>query len=193
MMDEGKVRFALALLEGRLHKAVGGKRCGCGACGHWVAVAARHAGLTREELAAVLPAPATPTRRRGRAGRPWSVRIRCHPRPGTRRRRPGGAGNPVVAPASPPVTSPAACRGSPLSGADRGHPVLEGHRSYWWSHHRRRATTAAVAPRRRPPFAACYFGRTPAAVRTARYRAVTQCAGVRAVAHIATALGCGSR
>ncbi len=195
MMDEGKVRFALALPEGRLHKAVGGKRCGCGACGHWVAVAACHAGLAREELEAVSPAPAKPTRRRGRAGvqgaftsaTPAAIRVRG---------RDVDAREGLAIPCRACITPRDTARGvsgSPLSGDDRGHPVLGGHRSYSWSHHRRRATTAAWrrAVGHRLPFVVS--AEHPATARTARYRAVTQCAGVRAVAHIATALACGSR
>jgi hypothetical protein len=75
MVDKGKLRFALALIEGRLHPAVGGKRCGCGACAHWVAVAARRAGLPLEDLQAALPPAAKPRSKRPRTPRPWSVRI----------------------------------------------------------------------------------------------------------------------
>jgi hypothetical protein len=52
MGEEGRLRFALAILTGRLHQAVGDKRCGCGKCAHWVAVAARRAGVPREHLEA---------------------------------------------------------------------------------------------------------------------------------------------
>jgi len=75
MVEDGKIRFALALLEGRLHKAVGDKRCGCGPCAHWVAVAALHAGVPRESLEAALPPAAKPQRGRRRASRAWTVRI----------------------------------------------------------------------------------------------------------------------
>ena len=75
MVEDGKLRFALALLEGRLHKAVGGKRCGCGKCAHWVVVAAQRAGLAREVLEAALPQAARPQRPRPRAARGWSVQI----------------------------------------------------------------------------------------------------------------------
>jgi hypothetical protein len=78
MSDDGKaarVRFALALMEGRVHKAVGDKRCGCGKCAHWVAVAAERAGLRREDLVAVLPPAAKPQRGRPRAPRTLQVRI----------------------------------------------------------------------------------------------------------------------
>jgi hypothetical protein len=74
-VDEDRLRFALALIEGRLHKAVGDKRCGCGQCAHWIAIAARRAGVTREDLEAALPAAAKPERPRSRAPREWRVRI----------------------------------------------------------------------------------------------------------------------
>jgi hypothetical protein len=78
MVGDGKSRFALALVEGRFHKAVGDKRCGCGQCAHWVAVVARRAGVSRERLEAALPPAAKPQReRRGCPGAPraWRVRI----------------------------------------------------------------------------------------------------------------------
>ena len=72
--DANRLRFALALIAGRLHKAVGDKRCGCGACAHWVTVAARRAGVRREDLEAALPPAAKPQRRR-RTPRQWTVPI----------------------------------------------------------------------------------------------------------------------
>ncbi len=75
MVEQGRLRFALALIEGRLHQAVGEKRCGCGQCAHWVSVTAQRAGVTREELEAALPPAAKPQRARSRAAREWRVRI----------------------------------------------------------------------------------------------------------------------
>ena len=78
MVDEGRaarVRFALALIEGRLHKAVGDKRCGCGKCAHWVTVAAQRAGLRREDLEAALPPAAQTAAPRPRVARTWQVPI----------------------------------------------------------------------------------------------------------------------
>jgi hypothetical protein len=69
MVEDGRLRFALTLIEGRLHKAVGDKRCGCGQCSHWIAFAARRSGVTRESLEAALPPPAKPERRRTRPKR----------------------------------------------------------------------------------------------------------------------------
>jgi len=69
MIEDRKLGFALALLEGRLHKALGDKRCGCGPCAHRVAVAARRAGVPREKLEAALPPAAKaeePSRSRSR-------------------------------------------------------------------------------------------------------------------------------
>jgi hypothetical protein len=74
-MEDAKLRFALALIEGRLHQAVGEKRCGCGQCAHWVVVSARRAGVSRERLEAALPPAARPQRGRARPQRAWSVRI----------------------------------------------------------------------------------------------------------------------
>ena len=74
MVEDGRLRFALTLIEGRLHKAMGDKRCGCGQCSHWIAVAARRSGVTLERLEAALPPPAKPERRRSRPPRP-GVRI----------------------------------------------------------------------------------------------------------------------
>ena len=74
MVQDPKLRFALALCVGRLHKAHGDKRCGCGPCAHWVAVAAKWAGVPRQRLEAALPAPAKPEPRRRR--RPQSMRGR---------------------------------------------------------------------------------------------------------------------
>lgn len=74
MVEDGRLRFALTLIEGRLHKAAGDKCSGCGQCSHWIAVAARRSGVTREHLEAALPPPAKPQRRRSRLARP-GVRI----------------------------------------------------------------------------------------------------------------------
>jgi Vault protein inter-alpha-trypsin domain len=74
MAQDGRLRFALTLVEGRLHKAVGDKRCGCGQCSHWIAFAAQRSGVTRERLEAALPPPAKPERRRSQPRRP-GVRI----------------------------------------------------------------------------------------------------------------------
>lgn len=70
MVEDGRLRFALTLIEGRLHKAAGDKCSGCGQCSHWIAVAARRSGVTREHLEAALPPPAKPQRRRSRLARP---------------------------------------------------------------------------------------------------------------------------
>lgn len=69
-MGDQQLRFALALVEGRLHTAVGDKRCGCGPCAHWVAVAARRPGIPRarpEEalLPSAKPEPSRRSRTRG--------------------------------------------------------------------------------------------------------------------------------
>ncbi|RUP25857.1 MAG: hypothetical protein EKK51_31505 [Mycolicibacterium sp.] len=61
-----RTEYALALVEGRLHKAVGDKRCGCGACAHQVAMAARRAGITAADLAAALAPVAKAERPRTR-------------------------------------------------------------------------------------------------------------------------------
>ena len=74
-MEEGRLRFALTLIEGRLHKAVGDKRCGCGPCAHWVTVAAQRAGVRREDLVAALPPVARQRRQRRAAPRRWRVPI----------------------------------------------------------------------------------------------------------------------
>jgi hypothetical protein len=67
------MRFALTQLKGRLHEAVGDKRCGCAPCAYWVAMAARSAGVDRRRLEAQLPPPAKPERRRRR---PAAMRVR---------------------------------------------------------------------------------------------------------------------
>jgi hypothetical protein len=69
MVEDGRLRFALKLIEGRLHKAVGDKRCGCGQCSHWIALAAQRSGVARERLEAALPPVAKPQRRRSRPHR----------------------------------------------------------------------------------------------------------------------------
>lgn len=75
MQEDNKLRIALALLTGRLHKAAGDKRCGCGLCAHWVALAARRTGVSREQLEAALPRPAKPEPHRARKPRAMRVRI----------------------------------------------------------------------------------------------------------------------
>lgn len=60
MAQDPEVRFALAIVAGRLHTANGDRRCGCGPCAHWVAIAAHRAGIPREYLESALP----PTPRR---------------------------------------------------------------------------------------------------------------------------------
>ncbi|HTQ22633.1 hypothetical protein [Mycobacterium sp.] len=74
-MEIGRLKFALALVEGRLHKAVGDKRCGCGQCAHWVTVAAQRAGIACDELEAALAPVAKPQRRRQRRPRPMGVQV----------------------------------------------------------------------------------------------------------------------
>lgn len=76
MGENTRIEKAIALTEGRLHTAVGDKRCGCGPCAHQVAMAARRAGVTQEQLQAALPPAA-------------------RPEPGARRRRPGGPLGPI--------------------------------------------------------------------------------------------------
>lgn len=60
MGENTRIQIAVALTEGRLHTAVGDKRCGCGPCAHQVVMAARRAGVTREQLEAALPPAARP-------------------------------------------------------------------------------------------------------------------------------------
>ncbi|OBJ98307.1 hypothetical protein A5746_12995 [Mycolicibacterium conceptionense] len=74
MGHNNRITFAIAQLQGRLHTAVGDKRCGCGLCGYWVARAARSAGTSRQTLEAHL-APAAKPRRHRRASRPLTSRI----------------------------------------------------------------------------------------------------------------------
>ena len=76
MVEQDKVRVALALVKGRLHTAVGGKRCACGQCAHQVAIAARRAGIPRQRLEAALAPVAGPDRpRRARKRAPLQARI----------------------------------------------------------------------------------------------------------------------
>src|SRR5262249_34835888 len=75
MVQDPKIRWALALVAGRLHKAEGGKRCGCGPCAHRVATAARIAGVPRKRLEAALPPVAKPEPRRPRRPRGMQVQI----------------------------------------------------------------------------------------------------------------------
>lgn len=73
--SDERVRFALTLIEGKLHRAAGDRRCGCGVCGYWVARAARTAGIARHRLEAALPPAAKPEPRRRRAPGPGRVQI----------------------------------------------------------------------------------------------------------------------
>lgn len=75
MVQDPKVRCALAMVSGRLHKAVGDKRCGCGACAHWIAIAAHRAGISRKHLEAALPPAAKPEPARRRKPQRLQVRI----------------------------------------------------------------------------------------------------------------------
>jgi len=72
---DNKVQQAKAFVEGRLHTAAGEKRCGCGPCAHWVAIAARRAGIRREQLEAALAPPARAERPQRRRPSPTGVRI----------------------------------------------------------------------------------------------------------------------
>lgn len=74
-MQDPKVRFARAILSGRLHSAHGDKRCGCGPCAHWVAMAARRVGIPRDRLETALPPAAKPEPPRRRKPRPMQARI----------------------------------------------------------------------------------------------------------------------
>lgn len=76
MAEQDKLRVAMALIGGRLHTAVGGKQCGCGQCSHQVAMAARRAGISRQQLETALAPVATPERARRRVRRePMRARI----------------------------------------------------------------------------------------------------------------------
>jgi len=76
MSEVSKLRFALALLTGRLHQAQGDKRCGCGPCAHRIALAAKQAGVSRQRLVAALPAAAKAhLARRPRSAHTMQVRI----------------------------------------------------------------------------------------------------------------------
>lgn len=74
MSKDPKLRFALALVTGRLHRAQGDKRCGCGPCAHRVALAARLAGVSRDRLEAALPPAAKPQPPRRRR-RPQAMQV----------------------------------------------------------------------------------------------------------------------
>lgn len=74
MLQDSRISFALARLEGRLHRAAGDKRCGCAQCAWWVAMAAKAAGVSREQLEDRLP-PRARSERRRRAARPMTTRI----------------------------------------------------------------------------------------------------------------------
>ncbi len=75
MVQDPNVRFALAIVAGRLHTANGNKRCGCGPCAHWVAIAARRAGIPREHLESALPPAAKPEPARRRKPQRLQARI----------------------------------------------------------------------------------------------------------------------
>jgi hypothetical protein len=75
MSDDNKIRVAKALLQGRLHQAVGDKRCGCGPCAHQIAMAARRAGVRRDALEAALLPVARPEPRHRRPRPSGRVRI----------------------------------------------------------------------------------------------------------------------
>lgn len=74
MEQDKRIAFALGQLKGRLHTATGDKRCGCGQCRYWVAMAARAAGVSRQRLEGHLPQAAKPERPR-RKPRPMTARI----------------------------------------------------------------------------------------------------------------------
>lgn len=73
MGENTGIEKAIALTEGRLHRAVGHKRCGCGPCAHQITVAARQAGVRREQLEAALPPAARPQPRPRRQRRRESL------------------------------------------------------------------------------------------------------------------------
>lgn len=76
MGEQDKLRVAMALIKGRLHPAAGDKRCGCGPCAHQVAMAARRAGVSRQQLEAALAPAAKPDRpRQARRRAPMQARI----------------------------------------------------------------------------------------------------------------------
>lgn len=74
MEQDKRIAFALDQLKGRLHTATRDKRCGCGQCRYWVALAARAAGVTRRRLESHLPQAAQPDRSRSKP-RPMTARI----------------------------------------------------------------------------------------------------------------------
>lgn len=74
MLQDSRISFGLARLAGRLHRAAGDKRCGCGQCAWWVALAANAAGVSRQQLEDRLPPPARSERKR-RPVRPMTARI----------------------------------------------------------------------------------------------------------------------
>lgn len=78
MRENSRIEIAVGLTRGRLHRAVGEKRCGCGPCAHQVVMAARRAGVTREQLEAALSPVARPEprpRRKDRTRRNSTVRF----------------------------------------------------------------------------------------------------------------------
>lgn len=78
MVTDQRLAYALAVVAGRLHTAVGEKRCGCGQCAYWVRLAALAAGISRVRLEEALPAPARPEPMRRRQPRELRVRISDH-------------------------------------------------------------------------------------------------------------------
>ncbi|MFT3662133.1 MAG: hypothetical protein QM809_12255 [Gordonia sp. (in: high G+C Gram-positive bacteria)] len=78
MVQKHGMRYAKAIVEARTsaHRAAAGKRCGCGPCRHWVAVAAYWAGVPRGELEAALAETAEAERpQRGPAPRRMRAQI----------------------------------------------------------------------------------------------------------------------
>ncbi len=77
MVEDRKMRFAVAIVEARTaeHQARGEKRCGCGACAHWVIMAAHWTGVDRAKLVAALPEPAKAATQRRRVQRGLRVQI----------------------------------------------------------------------------------------------------------------------
>lgn len=74
MEQDKRIAFAVDQLEGRLHTATGDKRCGCGPCRHWVGMASKAAGVSRQRLESHLLPPAKADRHRRRP-RPITSRI----------------------------------------------------------------------------------------------------------------------
>ena len=93
MASNNRIAFALAQLEGRLHRGARGHRCACGQCTHWIVQAARSAGVQREQLEAELGPVNTPDqrpRRRRPAGQTARICENASVRPrGHRGKSPG--------------------------------------------------------------------------------------------------------